>query len=193
MHQRKWNEVAHDVNFNLKIDIERFIQEVPFGSRILDFGCGYGRVSHILWEAGYKNILGIDTSEKMVERGRCQYPELNIEVFSGRNIPYPDNSFDAAIACAVFTCITSREIREHQFKELYRILKPNGLLHMVEFCAEPSHSFTASIGVPMLHSTPQQLRDLSVSLNIVSDEVINSKTMGGSNASSYSLFARRIT
>lgn len=191
MSQHKWDRIAEDVSFNLEIDIKRFRNNVPLESRILDFGCGYGRVGKILWDSGYKNTIGVDPSEKMIERGKRDFPELQLEVFSGKDLPYPDNSFDAIVTCAVFTCITSKKIRNYQFKELCRTLRPEGLLHMVEFCSEPSQSFTASIGIPMLHSTPQELRDLAGRLKVVYEEVVNTKTMGGNRANSYSLLARK--
>jgi ubiquinone/menaquinone biosynthesis C-methylase UbiE len=191
MHQRQWNNIAEDVNFNLKIDLECFLIDVPLNSKVLDFGCGYGRVSKLLLDAGYSNIVGIDSSAKMIERGRREFPEIHFETLGDAVLPYPDNSFDAVIACAVFTCITCQEMRNDQVKELFRILKPEGLLHMVEFCSDPSKLFTTSIGVPMLHSTPQELKELAGPLQLVSEEVVCTSTMGGNSASAYSLFARK--
>ena len=192
MHQYEWNKIAEDVIFNLEIDLERFSSETPTSSRILDYGCGYGRISKLLWDSGYQNIVGIDSSIKMIERGKREFPELHLDVISEQTLQFPDNSFDAIVACAVFTCITCEETRHFQVKELYRILKPEGLLHMVEFCSEPSRAFTSSIGIPMLHSSPKELRELTRNLEIANEEIINTETMGGNNASSYRLFARKL-
>lgn len=191
MHKQKWNSVAEDVSFNLEIDLDRFRNYIPTESRILDFGCGYGRISKVLWESGNRNIIGIDLSTKMIERGKREFPELHLETTTKKTLPYLDNSFDAIVACAVFTCITSQEVRLQQMKELYRVLKPEGLLHMVEFCSEPRKSFTANIGIPMLHSSPKELRGLVRTLQIVNEEIVNANTMNGHSASSYSLFARK--
>lgn len=191
MHQEEWNKVADDVNFNLEIDFNRFSNEVPSEHKILDYGCGYGRISNQLWGCGYKNIVGVDSSQKMIERGNEEYPYLHLSAVSGSSLTFPDHSFDAVVACAVFTCITDHEVRLSQISELCRILKPDGLLHMVEFCSESSKLFTASVGVPMLHSSPQELRDLVGTLQVVSEEIKKTNTMGGSPANSYSVFARK--
>jgi predicted TPR repeat methyltransferase len=36
----------------------------------LDLGCGTGLVGKALWEAGFRNITGVDISESMMERAR---------------------------------------------------------------------------------------------------------------------------
>ncbi|MDG1772121.1 MAG: class I SAM-dependent methyltransferase [Oceanicoccus sp.] len=191
MYQDEWNNVAKGVNFNLEIDLHRFSNKVSSESRILDFGCGYGCIIKQLWDNGYKNIAGVDSSAKMIERGNIQYPYLELSLVSGNTLSIHDNSFDVVVVCAVFTCITSLEIRVAQFNEIFRILKPNGLLHMVEFCAESSKEFTSEVGVPMLHSSPNELRNLVNSMQVTHEEVVNTETLGGRKASSYSLFARK--
>ncbi len=191
MHHDQWNEIAEEVNFNLEIDIDRFHKNIPFDSKVLDFGCGYGRVSSLLLNSGYKHITGIDSSANMIERGKREFPELHLDLQEGEVLPYPDNSYNAIVACGVFTCITSHDIRDKQMNELCRILKQNGVLHLVEFCSEPSKLFTANIGVPMLHSTPLELKKLAGMFQVVSEEVKSANTMGGNPASCYSLFARK--
>jgi ubiquinone/menaquinone biosynthesis C-methylase UbiE len=191
MYLEEWNKIAEEVNFNLDIDLVRTLDEIPVKSRVLDFGCGYGRVGKLLHDSGYRNIIGVDSSIKMIERGEREFPELSFQVNSGRTLSFPDNSFDAVIVCAVFTCITSQKTRLSQINELYRVLKPGGVLHMVEFCSEPSREFIASIGVPMLHSRPAELRELVSMLDIINEETATTKTMGGNAASSYSVFATK--
>ncbi len=191
MYQEEWNRIADDVNFNLNIDLVRILRKIPVESKILDFGCGYGRISNLLHNSGYLNVVGIDSSLKMIQRGKKVFPELSFTVNSGSALPFPGCSFDVVIVCAVFTCITSLDTRISQINELRRVLKPEGLLHMVEFCSEPSRAFTASIGVPMLHSSPAQLRELISELQIVSEEVNNTKTIGDNKARRYSVFATK--
>lgn len=65
-----WNDVAASVEFTLKIDARQFRRRVPLCSRVLDYGCGYGRVTRLLTSMGYEAVLGYDISEAMLARGR---------------------------------------------------------------------------------------------------------------------------
>ncbi|GAB1065996.1 MAG: hypothetical protein SAqMacA_38650 [Shewanella algae] len=57
-----WDKVANQVNFNLEIDVQRFCHLVKPDARILDFGCGYGRIAKQLKQLGYPEVLGADPS-----------------------------------------------------------------------------------------------------------------------------------
>lgn len=73
-----WDYVAELVNFNLPISRDAFIATVPFESNILDFGCGYGRITQEISELGYNKIIGIDSSQEMINRGLSDYPKLDL-------------------------------------------------------------------------------------------------------------------
>ena len=42
------------------------------GKRVVDLGCGFGQLSRWLGDAGASSVLGIDLSEKMLERARAE-------------------------------------------------------------------------------------------------------------------------
>lgn len=127
----------------------------------------------------------------MIARGLHENPELHLKYVHQSALPFSHNSFDAIIVCAVFTCITSHEVRLETINELYRILKSGGIFHMVEFCSEPSKRFTSSMGVPMLYSSPKELHKLISKMIIVSEEIANTNTISGNKENTYSLFARK--
>ena len=56
----KWDSVADLVNFNLQISANDLMAAVPFEAKILDFGCGYGRITKQISELGYSEVVGID-------------------------------------------------------------------------------------------------------------------------------------
>lgn len=100
---------------------------------ILDIGCGYGRTLEELHKYGYHNLVGIDFSEKMIERGKNQYPYLDLRVKSKKSIEFAGNNCDAVILFAVLTCIIDDREQLELLKEIKRVLKPNGVIYINDF------------------------------------------------------------
>lgn len=186
-----WNNVASQVNFNLEIDLERFCVLVDREAKVLDFGCGYGRIVKDLTESGYTDITGIDPSHAMVERGRKMLPEVSLLHSSEGTLPFEDQSFDAVLACAVFTCIISMEERVEAVAEIVRVLKPGGILHIAEFCSEEEAVFTSGLGIAMRYSLPGELRELFRGFQCFHDEVMAASTMSGKGSQSYRAFFKK--
>ncbi|MEP5231874.1 MAG: class I SAM-dependent methyltransferase [Alloalcanivorax sp.] len=191
MTSESWDNVASQVNFNLEIDRERFCGMVNRQAKVLDFGCGYGRIVKDLAECGYTDMTGIDPSHTMVERGRKILPGFSLLHSSEGVLPFEDHSFDAVVACAVFTCITSLEERAKAVAEIARVLKHGGILHIAEFCSEEGMVFTSGLGIPMRHSRAGELRELFGGFQCVHDEVIGASTMSGEKSQSYRAFLKK--
>jgi len=75
-----WNKAAANKEFTTPFQIKSFSQFVKKEDKILDVGCGYGRTLNELYSKGYKNLCGIDFSNKMIERGKEQFPWLNLKI-----------------------------------------------------------------------------------------------------------------
>lgn len=96
----------------------------PRGGRLLDIGCATGNFLHALRRLGPWDVEGLDVSFQAAEYARNRY---GLEVFVGElaQARYPDSCFDA---------VTMWNVLEHlhdpkgTLQEVYRILKPNGLL-----------------------------------------------------------------
>ena len=106
---------------------------LPLSSKILDYGCGYGRVCQKLTNEGYNNIIGIDSSTEMIQRGRELYPELSLKVLPNIGLPYPDNYFDAVLLIAVLTCIPTNAGQQSLLTGLKRILRPKGMIYISDY------------------------------------------------------------
>lgn len=51
-----------------------WLGNLPLDTKVLDFGCGYGRITRQLYNAGFKNILGYDSSRLMIARAIDENP-----------------------------------------------------------------------------------------------------------------------
>lgn len=127
-----------------------FIKDmVKPGDRVLDFGCGNGRLAGFL-ENNYKEFVGVDISQKLIDIAKQKYSNGNtrfIKIYpvkspmqgrgapsaqfnrvnpSSSNLPFKDNYFDAVFSIAVFHHFPSREYALEIARELHRVLKPGG-------------------------------------------------------------------
>ena len=128
-----WNSVSEKKEFTTPFQAEEFLKYVKKDSCILDVGCGYGRTLDELYHNGYRNLIGIDFSIGMIERGKQQFPYLDLRVKEDTKIALPDASIDAVILFAVLTCIRTNEEQEQLLSEIQRILNPHGILYVNDF------------------------------------------------------------
>jgi ubiquinone/menaquinone biosynthesis C-methylase UbiE len=188
----KWDNVAETVDFNLEISTEYFTASVPKNAKVLDFGCGYGRITNQLYELGYHHLVGVDASLEMIKRGNSDYSSLDLRHLSGSTLPFSDNEFDSIVTCAVFTCIATQTERKYVIEELHRVLRPNGILYLAEFCSNNSLRFESSTGVPMWHSQQEELELMLEGFNIELSNVVESATMSGHASKASHIIARKI-
>ena len=80
---------------------------------IIDIGCGDGLVSHLLQTKG-KNVASVDIADKSV------IPKLNVIVYDGKTLPFPNRKFDTALLLTVLHHTPDPKI---VFKEAVRVAK----------------------------------------------------------------------
>ena len=51
-----WDGVAWEKTFSIPLDMARVKSLVSTEQRILDYGCGYGRICCELWDQGFHNV-----------------------------------------------------------------------------------------------------------------------------------------
>ena len=81
------------------------------GSRILDYGCGYGRISRLLYKfTEEKNVVGVDPWDKAIEI--CHQARLEDNYFVSdylpTSLPVKWDDFDLIYAFSVFTHLSER-------------------------------------------------------------------------------------
>lgn len=159
---------------------------MPCTAKILDYGCGYGRISRLLKDAGYANIIGYDTSFGMIERGRIENPDLVLRHNETYELPEPSESFDAVIVAAVFTSLPEESMWAMVLKEIKRILNNAGVLILSEFLRDDQRQydvngcFVSKIGIRMKHFHESEIRLLLHGWNIIYFESVKTESIGRS-------------
>lgn len=124
-------------------------------ARILDIGCGTGRLLALLKEAGYGRLAGIDQSPVAAEIARDKYA-LDVRVASV--FDYPERNFD---------CVTLCHVLEHIFDVHELLLRIYGLLNEggVVYIEVPDVHQFARFADPASSGTWVYIRDLATHLS----------------------------
>jgi SAM-dependent methyltransferase len=94
--------------------------------RVLDAGCGAGRMSRYLAGRGCR-VHGADLSPAMVAQARRNHPDLAFTVGSLSDLPYPDDHF-AGVMLWYSIIHTPPGGQARLFAEATRVLRPGGYL-----------------------------------------------------------------
>jgi ubiquinone/menaquinone biosynthesis C-methylase UbiE len=103
---------------------------VPDGGDMLDVPCGFGRHTVPLARAGYRAV-GVDRSQALIEEARRRsggerWPKLVRADY--RDLPLPDESFDAALNLFSSLGYLGDEDDTRVLAEIRRVLRPGGRL-----------------------------------------------------------------
>lgn len=105
--------------------------------RILDAGCGDGFILGELKKLGFKDLYGVDYSEKAVNFAKLLVPEAKFSVDDLSSLSYPDGFFGAIFLVDVLEHILSGRL-EVVLKSIHRVLSRGGILIVsVPSIAEP--------------------------------------------------------
>jgi SAM-dependent methyltransferase len=95
-------------------------------SRVLDVGCGPGGLATALAEiVGQENVAAVDPSQPFVSVCRARLPTADVRVAAAEELPFEDDSFDAAFAQLVVNFMTDAE---RGVGEMKRVVKPGGTI-----------------------------------------------------------------
>jgi SAM-dependent methyltransferase len=101
---------------------------------ILDAGCGAGRNLIYFLRSGCK-VFGVDQNPEAIRYVRAlaqslapELPAENFQVSKVEEMPFPDKRFDAVISSAVLHFAGSEQHFNGMLEEMWRVLKPEGLL-----------------------------------------------------------------
>src|SRR5205085_7887246 len=126
----EWNaalfEASHAYVWEMAKDLVDLLAPKP-GERILDVGCGTGRLTSEISRSG-ASVLGVDNSPAMVAQARGNFPELHFETQDVCYMPFLEQ-FDAVFSNAALHWARPADAAA---QAMARALKPGGRL-VVEF------------------------------------------------------------
>ena len=107
------------------------------GHKVLDLGSGTGTLAVMAAQAGDGiEVTGLDADPEMIERATRKASDAGVEVrfdhgFS-TTLPYKPKSFDRVLSTLFFHHLTS-ESKTDTLREVHRVLKPGGELHVADW------------------------------------------------------------
>lgn len=204
-----WNEIGPTKSFAHPIDVEALKRWVQPDGRILDYGCGYGRVTGILAGSGFKNLIGVDPAPAMIAAARRNHPSIAFEVLADPpEIALPNASVDAVLLVAVLTCIPESAAQRRTIEGISRVLRPGGILYVSDMRLQTDARnleryardeskygvygvFDLDEGITVRHHHSAWIESLLSDYEVLVLHDVEAQTMNGNAAKLFQLFARR--
>lgn len=125
-----YNLIGYDFSSkrsHLTPDILYFKKNISPGDKILDLGCGNGRLID-LFQDTQVDYVGADTSQTMIKTAQAKYPHSRFVLYDGFDLPFADESFDKVFCLSVLHHVPSVPYRLKFLQEANRVLKKEGRL-----------------------------------------------------------------
>lgn len=111
--------------------------KIASGHRVLDLGCGTATLTLLIKKTQLDaEVVGLDGDPNILEIARAKAAKAGLLITLDQgmsfDLPYPDNSFDRILSSLVFHHLT-RENKIRTLEEVFRVLTPNGELHVADW------------------------------------------------------------
>ncbi len=108
-----------------------FTKYVQPGCRVLDVGCGNGRLSQLFDER--VDYVGVDQSESLIALARKKFSHRQFVVEDMEHLSFPKSSFDFIYCIAAFHHLATRDEQVQTLTRMKDILRPGGRMFMLNW------------------------------------------------------------
>lgn len=203
-----WNSVGVTKPFGHPVEFE-WLNGLDRSARVLDYGCGYGRVTGMLREHGFAEAEGVDSAPGMISEARRNWPGIRFTTLADPPaLPYPDGGIDAVTLFTVLTCIPSDAGQRGLVAELTRVLRRGGLLYFSDLCLQDDERnrarydhfaaeygtygiFETGDGAVCRHNSRASIDELLAGFDIEATREIAVTTMNGHPSQATQILARK--
>lgn len=115
-------------------DLKPFVKYLKPNQKVLDIGCGTGRLYQIF--AKFQDSLdyvGLDQSEGQLEEAKRDFPNNKYVQAEMTKLSFEGSSFDLIFCIATLHHLPDETTREEALSEMYRVLKPGGRVFMTNW------------------------------------------------------------
>lgn len=151
LHSR-YEEIAGSLDYNTtasdyllrELEIETALEYMRDCDTVLDVGCGLGYAASMYALRSGATVYGIDYAsnmvagaEKLLQKNHSQLVgKVHFQHASVLELPFPDQTFDVVTSSRCLMALLEWDKQKAALKELHRVLKPGGVLVLMEGTVE---------------------------------------------------------
>lgn len=164
---QRW--IVQDTRYKNRLIEQAGIQA---GHKVMDLGCGTGTLA-IMVKGAQPNaeVFGLDADPEMLKVAHLKTARAALDVKFDQgmafDLPYPDAFFDRVLSSLVIHHLKTPD-KEKTAREIYRVLKPGGRLHVLDF-GKPNTIYGKLLG-PFLHKFEEANDNIEGRISIIFQE-----------------------
>ena len=133
-------------------DAKNIVNLIPSSAaKVLDAGCGTGRLATVLNSEKY---LGIDLASQLLEKAKTNFPAHKFTLMDIKHLDLPDESFDAVLSINVLKHLHREEVTG-AFDGLIRVYGGQETVRLLYECA--GHRRDSTLGGPTAQASKSGL------------------------------------
>jgi len=134
------DERAWKNNINLYFHLLKIIDLDKKDISLLDIGCGLGYGSSLIKKYfNFDNVFAIDINQNLIHHAKQLFNNVEYDCQNANNLNFDDNTFDIVYNIESNHCYRNDK---NFYKEVKRVLKPNGLFLITDAFKPKDEDFT---------------------------------------------------